>query len=235
MDIRINGPKILFEIPWLGGIQITETIANTWLLMAIIALAAKFLTQDMRIRNPGKRQVMAETLVCRLQQMAEKNSGKASLNRCAFIAALFSIALFSGICGLFGLFSPAADLSGNLGWALVVFALITAGRIRSRGFSGYLRAFAEPAAFMAPINIISEISLPVSMAFRIFGNIASGTVVMALVYAALKSLSEPFFGIPILQVGIPALFSVYFDVFAGALQAFIFTMLAMIYLRLAEE
>ena len=235
MDIRINGPKILFEIPVPGGIPITETVVNTWIIIAVIALLAKILTSGLRVRNPGRKQVIAETIVCSLWNMVQKNGAKATADSCAFIAALFSIALFTGISGLFGLFSPAADLSGDLGWAIVVFAMITHAKIRRHGFVGYLRGFAKPAAFMAPINVISEVSLPVSMAFRLFGNIASGTVVMALVYSFLSTMQEPFFGIPVLQIGLPALFSVYFDVFAAALQAFIFCMLAMIYIRLAEE
>jgi len=230
MDIEVHGPGILAEIPLFGGIQITESIANTWLLMLLLATASFALTRKMKVKNPGRRQIIAETLVKTIERMTAKNAGTENMHRCAFVAALFAISLFSGLAGTAGIFAPAADLSTCLGWALVVFTAITARRIRKRRFSGYIKGFAEPFAFMAPINIISEISLPVSMAFRLFGNIASGAVVMLLVQAALTSLGSPAFAI-----GIPALLSIYFDVFASALQAFIMVMLAMIYIRLAGE
>ena len=230
MDIEVNGPGILFEIPLPGGIQITESIVNMWLLMAAIALVSLMLTRGMRTQNPCRRQVIAETIVKTVQELAYKNAGAGNMQRCAFAAAIFAVALFSGLMGLAGMFAPSADLSTCIGWALTVFAEITLTRIRRRKLSGYIRSFAEPYGFMTPINIISEISLPLSMAFRMFGNIASGAVVMLLIYAALASLGSPVF-----QIGIPAVFSIYFDVFASALQAFIFTMLAMIYIRLAGE
>ena len=230
MDIEVHGPRILWEIPVFGGIEITESIVNTWILMALLTISAFVLTRRLRVKNPGRRQVIAETLVKSVENMVGKNAGNENLHRCAFVAALFAIALFSGLMGTAGFFAPAADLSACLGWTLTVFVAITVRRIRKRRLWGYIKAFAEPVALMAPMNVISEISLPVSMAFRLFGNIASGAVVMLLVKAALISLGSPAFAI-----GIPALLSVYFDVFAGALQAFIIAMLTMIYIRLAGE
>ena len=214
----------------MGGIAITQSIANMWLLMAAVALVSFFLTRGMRTKRPGKRQIIAEGIVKAVQGMVLKNAGVENMHRYAFVAALLVSALFTGLMGLLGLFAPTADLSTCIGWALVVFAAITMRRIRRRRLGGYLKSFAEPYAFMAPINIIGEISLPLSMAFRMFGNIASGSVVMMLVYSALASLGSPVF-----QIGIPAVLSIYFDVFASALQAFIFAMLAMIYIRLAGE
>ena len=230
MDIQVNGPGILFKIPLLGGIEITQSIVNMWLLMAVILLASIYLTRGMRTQNPRRRQIIAETIVKAVQDMVAKNAGAQNMHRCAFAASIFAAALLSGLMGLLGMFAPTADLSTCIGWSLVVFAAITLQRIRTRRLSGYIKSFAEPYGFMTPINIISEISLPLSMAFRMFGNMASGAIVMLLIYSALASL-----GGMLLQIGIPAVFSIYFDVFASALQAFIFTMLAMIYIRLAGE
>ena len=230
MNIEVHGPGILWELPALGGIQITESIVNTWVLMALLAIAALILTRGMRVKKPGRRQIVAETLVKTVENMVSKNAGRENMGKCAFVAALFAIALFSGLAGVAGFFAPAADLSACIGWAAVVFIAITARRIRKKRLFGYIKGFAEPFALMAPINIISEVSLPVSMAFRLFGNIASGAVVMLLVREALMSLGSPFFAI-----GVPAVLSVYFDVFASGLQAFIIAMLAMIYIRLAGE
>ncbi len=230
MNFEVNGPGILWEIPLLGGIQVTESIVNTWVLMLLLSLAAFILTRGMRTKNPGRRQIIAETLVKTMENMVSRNAGTENMGKCAFVAALFSMGLFSGLMGVAGFFAPAADLSACTGWSLVIFAAVTAQRIRTKRLVGYFRSFAEPVAFMAPINIISEASLPVSMAFRLFGNIASGAVVMQLVRQALVALGSPVFAI-----GLPALLSIYFDVFASGLQAFIIAMLTMIYIRLAGE
>lgn len=228
MSVEVNGAKVLFEIPIFGGVEITQAVVNTELLLLYTALAALLLTRGMRLRNIGMRQTIAETLVRRIEMLAAQNIG--SGDDCAFVAALLIFPLLSGLMGVVGSFAPTADLSTCLGWALVVFAKITARKIRRRRFSGYLRSFIRPAAFMTPINIISEASLPVSMAFRMFGNMASGALVMLLVYSTLYAL-----GGYLLQIGVPAVFSLYFDVFSSAFQAFIFCMLAMVYIRLAEE
>lgn len=228
--MEVYGSGILYRIPFAGGIEITEAVANTWLLMLAIWIASILLTKNMRLKKPKKRQIIAETLVKSMEALVKQNAGYENADICPFVAALLTIALFSGLLGITGLFAPAADLSSCIAWSLVVFVRVTLKKIRKKRIGGYFAGFAKPAAFMTPINIISEVSMPVSMAFRLFGNIASGTVVMLLIYAALYAL-----GGRILQIGIPAVLSLYFDVFASVLQAYIFAMLAMIYIRLAGE
>jgi F-type H+-transporting ATPase subunit a len=101
----------------------------------------------------------------------------------------------------------------------------------------YLKGFTEPVALLAPINFISEFATPVSMAFRHYGNVLSGSVISVLLASALGGLSSMLLGglpgfladIPLFQIGIPAVLSIYFDVFSGCLQAFIFAMLTMMY------
>ena len=103
--------------------------------------------------------------------------------------------------------------------------------------AGRLKGFVEPVAFLAPINLISEFATPISMAFRHYGNVLSGSVIGVLIATALQGLSNLVLGwlpgflgeFPFLQIGLPAILSAYFDVFSGALQAFIFAMLTMMY------
>jgi F-type H+-transporting ATPase subunit a len=117
------------------------------------------------------------------------------------------------------------------GWALLVFILITYYKLKG-GVGNYLKGYFEPIPFFAPLNVIGEIATPISMSFRHFGNILSGSVISALIASALGGLTRSVFGslgsIPFLQVGLPAVLSVYFDVFSGCLQAFIFAMLTML-------
>ena len=129
------------------------------------------------------------------------------------------------------------DLNIVAGWALLVFFLITHYKLTC-GPLHYLKSFAEPAPLLMPLNVISEFATPVSMAFRHYGNVLSGSVISVLVAAGLAGLSRLLLGwlpgvlgeIPFLQIGLPAILSVYFDVFSGMLQAFIFAMLTMLYI-----
>lgn len=247
MEVSITGARIYFEIPILGGIPITETIINSWLVMLAIIGLCLFLTHDLKVRNVSKRQVVAEMLVTTAQNFVNTNMGEKFAHYGPFVAALFASSLLSNLLSLIGMFPPTSDLSTTLAWAVLVFVLITATKIRTSGVLGYMKGFTQPIFVLTPFNILSELATPTSMAFRHFGNIVSGGVISALVYAALASLSSLVLGllpgvlgdilshIPIFQVGIPAVLSVYFDLFSGFMQAFIFCMLTTLYIGNAAE
>ena len=136
------------------------------------------------------------------------------------------------------------DLSTTAAMAVLTTIMVIVTHIRTKGIGGWLKSYAEPVAVITPINIISEIANPVSMAFRHFGNIAAGIVITSLMYAALAAASNLLLGwipvefianIPILQVGIPAVLSIYFDLFTGFLQAYIICMLTMVNVSGAGE
>ena len=164
-----------------------------------------------------------------------------------FIAALVSTSIISNLICLVGVWSPTADLSTEAAWAVVVFIMITATKIKTSGLGGYLKGYTKPIAVMTPFNVLSELATPVSMACRHFGNILSGVVIDGLIYWALALASSALLGlipgavgkvlsqIPILSVGIPAISSLYFDWFTGFMQAFIFCMLTVMYIANAAE
>ncbi len=247
MNLEVTGPKILFKIPIFGGIPITETIVNTWIVMALIVAVCIFLTRGLEVHARTRRQVVAEYLVNMVDKMVRGNMGERFVGYAPFIGALFSLAMLSSLISMVGLFSPTGDLSTCIGWAVLVFVMITYYKIRTQHLGGYLKGFTQPVFIMTPLNMISEVATPISMAFRLFGNIASGSVVTLLIYGGLAALSSGVLGllpgvlgdvlsqIPIFQVGIPAILSIYFDVFTSVLQAFIFCMLTMMYIKLACE
>ena len=127
------------------------------------------------------------------------------------------------------------------GWAILVFILITHYKLKG-GVWPYVKGFFEPIPVFAPFNIIGEFSTPVSMSFRHYGNVLSGVVIATLVGYSLQALSKMLLGwlpgflgsIPFLRVGIPAILSLYFDLFSGCMQAFIFAMLTMLYVATAH-
>ena len=245
MEIEVTGAKILLELPF--GITITETQVNMWIVMLVIALVCIWLTRGLKVRPTSKRQIIAEYLVKTAENFVTSNMGKKWKWFAPYIAALFSLAMFCSLSSLLGMYPPTSDLNTTAGWAIMTFVMITFYKIKTNGPLGYAKSLTEPIFIMTPMNILGEFATPLSMAFRMFGNVASGTVVSALVYAALSVANNALFGwlpgilgemgqkLPILQLGVPAILSLYFDVFSGVLQAFIFCMLTMLYIASAAE
>ena len=243
MDLEITGAKILLSIPELGGFMLTETVVVTWCVMAVLIGVCLFLTRNLEVHPTKKRQVIAEYLVTSVQNMVGTSMGESFVSTwyVPFIGALFALSAGCSLSSLLGAYAPTSDLSTVLAWALFVFALITFNKLKTGGLLGYLKGYTEPIPVMTPFNIIGEIATPISMAFRHFGNIASGSVITALIYGGLTALSglvlgllpgvlgDVLGGIPIFAAGIPAVLSLYFDLFSSFLQAFIFCMLTMVY------
>lgn len=251
MNLDISGAKVYFtlpiDLPILGKLQISETMVVSWLVMILITGFCIWLTRDLKVENISKRQAVAELLVEKANAFVIGNMGERFRHMIPFVAALFVTSVVSNLISLTGLRSPTADLSTEAAWAVVVFIMITAQKIKTNGVGGYLKGFTTPIAIMTPFNVLSELATPVSMACRHFGNILSGVVINGLLYAALAVASSALLGlipgmvgdvlakIPILDVGIPAILSVYFDWFSGVMQAFIFCMLTVMYIANAAE
>jgi len=252
MNFDISGAAIYFRIPTgipvLGDILISETLVVSWIVMALITGLCIWLTRDLRIENISKRQAFAEMLVDMANNLVRNNTGGTKFDKMIpFVAALFATSVVSNLISLIGLRSPTADLSTEAAWAVVVFTMITSNKIKAGGLLGYLKGFTEPIPVMTPFNILSELATPVSMACRHFGNILSGVVINGLIYAALAIASSALLGwipgalgqvlgsIPFLDFGIPAIAGIYFDWFSGVMQAFIFSMLTIMYIANAAE
>ena len=250
MELDINGAKILFtlpiDLPVLGPLRISETMVVSWIVMILITGFCIWLTHDLKEENISKRQALAEMLVEMANKFVVGNMGEKFRYMIPFVAALFATSVVSNLISLVGLRSPTSDLSTEAAWAVVVFIMITAQKIKTSGFGGYLKGFTQPIPVMTPFNVLSELATPVSMACRHFGNILSGVVINGLIYGALAASSallglipglvgDVLSQIPVLDVGIPAILSVYFDWFSGIMQAFIFCMLTVMYIANAAE
>ncbi len=235
--MNITGAVVLFTIPFpLGGIQITEAQINSWLVMITVLCVCLFLTRGLKTRGCSARQHFAEWIVEKTDNLIKANMGEYFMAFSPFIAAMLALSAFSSLLSLFGLYPPTSDLNVVAGWAVLVFILITYYKMKC-GLWGYAKSFAQPVGLLLPLNLIGEVATPVSMAFRHYGNIISGSLISVLIRTALVGLSSILLGwlpgvlgdIPLFAVGIPAVFSVYFDIFSSCLQAFIFAMLTMLY------
>lgn len=276
----MNGPIIYFTLPLFGGIPITQTTVSSFLVMIALCVAGILLGRNLQ-KRPSRRQVLVEKGVSALYGMVEDTMGKHNAYWTPYIGALFLSSICGSYIGMTGIFrSATADLSTTLTWALMTSFLCWGCSIRANGFVGWLKGFAEPIAVMTPMNIVSEIAQPISMAFRHFGNIAGGGVLTSMLYTALATGSAAVLGlvgqsvavsivllavgvalllggvrkgkllykiigvvfaatgllallgltgVPYLQVGVPGILSLYFDVFSGGVQALVFSLLTMVY------
>lgn len=238
MNISVTGPKILFEFTLFGmTVSITETVLSSVIVMLILMVAAVFLGRNLK-KRPGGKQVLVEKAVTMLYNLVGETMGQHNLHFAPYIGTLFCASVLGTLISMTGfLRSATADLSTTLAWALVTTGLVWYHSIKNFGFLGWLKGFTEPIAVMTPMNIVSEVAQPIALAFRHFGNVACGGVLTAMIYSGLAAASSLLFGwlpgilgeIPFLQVGIPAVLSLYFDLFSGFIQALVFCMLTMVY------
>lgn len=235
--IAITGARVYFTIPMpVQDFPVTESQVNSAIVLVVIFFFCLFITHGMSKKIELKRQHLAELIVEKVDSLVKENMGEYFMGFAPFIIAIMALSAFSSLLTLFGLYPPTSDINIVGGWAALVFFLITYYKMKC-GPINYLKGFAEPVALLAPINFISEFATPISMAFRHYGNVLSGSVISVLLGSALAGLSSMILGnlpgfladVPLFQMGIPAVLSIYFDVFSGCLQAFIFAMLTMMY------
>ena len=239
MNINTDGPRILFEFSLFGlNVSITETVLSSFIVMIGLMIASICLGRNLK-KRPNGRQVLTEKLVTMLYNLVRDTMGEHNLRFAPYIGTLFCASLFGTLISMTGFFrSTTADLSTTLAWALVTSVMVWYYNIKNNGVLKWLKGYTEPIVVMTPMNIVSDIAQPISMAFRHFGNVAGGSVLTSMIYGALAALSSVVFGwipnaviseIPFLQFGIPAVLSLYFDLFSGFIQALVFCMLTMVY------
>jgi F-type H+-transporting ATPase subunit a len=235
--VSIAGAHIFFTIPMpIQDLIITEAQINAWLILITVMGACLFFTHGLKEDKRDWRQMAAEWVVEKLDGLVEASMEELFRKSYApFIGAILAYSACSSLMSLIGVFPPTSDVNVIAGWSILVFALITKNKLKA-GFGNYAKGFLEPIPIMLPMNILGEVATPISMSFRHFGNVMSGSVIATLIAWALQNLSRMVLGwlpgilgeIPFLQIGLPAVLSVYFDVFSGCIQASIFAMLTML-------
>ena len=157
MDVSINGAKILAtleNVPLLGTVHITQTLVVSGVIFVLIAALAVWLGSGLKVTGISRKQAVAEMLYTSLVDFVHGNMGTEFDRYIPLVGTIFITSIISNLISLLGIWSPTADLMTELGWALVVFVLITYHKIRSNGFGGYLKSYLDPIFLMAPINVI---------------------------------------------------------------------------------
>ena len=227
------GPRIAFYI---GDIPVSETVTVTWLIIFVLGLFSVLATRNLK-KEPRGLQIIVETLVSTVNNLTKQNMGEHNVVFAPFVGTLLLFIGISNIIGLLGFRPPTGDLNTTMCLSITTFVLTQFFGVRKKGIVNYSKGFLQPMPFLLPLNIIGELANPISLGFRLFGNIVAGIIIMSLLYGALGGFTEMLLGItvPLFQAGVPAVLHIYFDMFAGLLQSFIFTMLTMVFISGAME
>jgi len=234
--ISIAGARVFFRVKFpIQDLLISEAQINSWLVIVTILFFCLYMAHGLTVECKTRRQRLAEWIVETVDRLVADNMGPYFSGYSAFIISILALSAFSSLLSLLGLFPPTSDINVVAGWAILIFILITHYKLKG-GFLNYLKGFTEPIFVMAPLNVLGEIATPVSMAFRHYGNVLSGTVISVLIASALNAASALLIGwipgvlgdLSLLRIGLPAILSIYFDVFSGCMQAYIFAMLTML-------
>jgi F-type H+-transporting ATPase subunit a len=216
----------------LGGFEIrfdVMAIIMSWVVIVLLVLLAVLLRRGLRNpveEKPTRTQAALDSLVGLLRSQLSDNfaSERLATMMFPFISTLFLYVLFSNWLGVVPyMMSPTQDLNVTFGLALLVFFMSHVLAIRLSGPRKWLRGFLEPYAFMLPINLVGEVAKPLSHAFRLFGNILAGTILITVVMVKFAPVVAP----PLLQI--------FFGLFFGGIQAFVFAILAVAYINVAVE
>lgn len=231
MDIEVTGPKILFNLFGIEWLPVNETILNSWIIIAAVFILCKILTRKIEKIPTTRTQQLAEKIVTMLDNLVVSTMGEKNKGYAPYILTIMVFSSIGSLISLFGFRSITADVNTTLAWALITFILVYVAGVKKNGVK-HFKGLIEPTPVMLPLNLLSEVASPVSMCFRHYGNIVAGMVISLLIYGALTALTNALLHIPfpVFAVGIPAVLSVYFDVFSGCMQAFIFAMLSMVYI-----
>ena len=220
IDFMIHG-VFSYEI---FGQTVWITTTHICLLIVVLALIgiAFAISRVMKKATevPGTAQNAAEIIVDLLDGVVKGGMGKSAYKFMNYIGTMFIFILICNISGLFGLRPPTADYGVTLPLGLITFVLIHFNKFKHQKVSGVIKGLCDPWPIWAPINIIGDIAVPISLSLRLFANVLSGTVMMALVYGLLS----------VIAIGWPAVLHVYFDLFSGAIQTYVFCMLTMTYI-----
>ena len=184
--VTITGAQIYFTIPMpLQDLPITESQVTSLAVILFVTFFCLYLTHGVTKIPSSKRQIFAEFLVEKATDLVKTNMGDRFIGFAPFVAAIMAISLLSSLSSMIGLFPPTSDVNIIAGWAILVFILITHYKMKG-GVGYYAKGLTEPVALLTPINVIGELSTPIAMTFRHYGNVLSGVVISALVGTALS-------------------------------------------------
>ena len=212
----------VFTIPVFGGIGVSESTVVTWVIMAVLTLLAWLMTRNLKVDHISKRQAAVESAVLWLNGFVEGMIGEKGRQYVPYLVTVLVYIGFSNVIGLFGFKPPTKDMNVTAALAVMSIVLIEVAGIRAKGTKRWLKSFAEPMPVILPINILEIFIKPLSLCMRLFGNVLGSFVIMELLKMVVPAI-------------VPAVFSCYFDIFDGLIQAYVFVFLTGLFIKEATE
>ena len=212
----------VFTIPIFGGIPVAESVFVTWLIMAVVILLCAIFVRNLKVTTPGKGQLLLETAVSGIYSFFGDILGEKGKR---FIPYLMSVGIYIGIANLIGILGfkpPTKDINVTASLAILSIILIELSGVLAKGGRGWLKSFAEPMVVILPINILEIFIRPLSLCMRLFGNVLGSFVIMELLKMVVPAI-------------LPAVFSCYFDIFDGLIQAYVFVFLTALFIKEAID
>ena len=217
------GDKTLIHFPFGNGFfDLYKSVVITWVVIALVFFLILFFTFDLKVHNISKRQAAIEAFVIWIRNTIGEMLGEEAIEYRDYIATILIYIAFANMIGLFGLTPPTMDLTVTIALSVMSIILVEAAGIRKKGPGKWVKGFAEPMAVIAPMNVLELVIRPLSLCMRLFGNVLGATVIMELIKHV----------VPII---LPAFLSIYFDLFDGAIQAYVFVFLTSLYIKEAVE
>lgn len=210
------------------NLEFPVSIVIEWVIIALIAILVIYLTSNLK-KVPDKKQSVAETIVTTINNLVKDTMGEKFISLVPYIGTVLFFLFFMNITGLIGFEPPTKSYGVALGMALISFLVIQGYTIKKIGLVHYIIGYTKPVFIVTPLNILERVIVPLSLSLRLFGNMTAAAVIMGLVYSALRNIGWGF------QIGLPIFAHLYFDIFDGALQMVIFTMLTMINIKIISE
>lgn len=214
--------ETVFTIPVFGGIHIDEATVVSWIIMAVVTLLSICLVRGFRVHNPGRIQQAIEAFVSFMQDMFHGMLGKEGQPYVTYMCVVLIYIGISNVIGIFGMKPPTKDLNVTVGLSLMSIILIEYAGMKKKGLKKWAKGVVEPVPVVAPLNLLEIFIRPLSLCMRLFGNVLGAFVVMELVKT-------------ILPVGLPIPFSMYFDIFDGLIQAYVFVFLTSLFIKEALD
>ncbi|WHH57222.1 F0F1 ATP synthase subunit A [Petroclostridium sp. X23] len=210
-------PEVVFTLPIFGGIPVTSSVVVTWIIMFILVFASILMTGSLKAIPTGKQNII-EALVDGINSFIKGIIGHEWK---IFAPYLGTVALFlsiANIAAVFGFTPPTKDLNVTAALSVMTIALVVGAGVRFKGFKGWLKGFKEPLLLIMPMNILELFIRPLSLSMRLFGNVLGSYVIMELL-------------MEVIPLGIPAILSLYFDIFDGLIQMIIFVFLSALFIK----
>ena len=216
--------ETVFSIPLGNGhsIPVFDSVVVTWIIIAALIVISKLLVRNLTIDNVSKKQLALESGIGFLRNFFEDALGEHGVR---YMPYLMTVILYIGVAnviGLFGFKPPTKDMNVTIALSLMSIILIEYAGIHKKGVKGWIKGFAQPVAIVAPINVLEIFIRPLSLCMRLFGNVLGAFVVMELIKLCIP-------------VGVPTVFSLYFDIFDGLIQAYVFVFLTSLFINEATE